>query len=78
MLPESVDLCLIEPSQNRFRRYRVEAGRTLFGEPYLIIEWGRIGKRLRRREEVFGDDRELERRRGELLARRRRHGYAAT
>jgi predicted DNA-binding WGR domain protein len=44
---------------------------TLFGELDLVIEWGRIGARLRQRAEPFSDARW-----NELLARRRRHGYA--
>lgn len=70
-----IDLHLTDPARNRFRRYRVHEDRTLFAEPCLIIEWGRIGTRLRRREEVFASEAALARRLAELLARRRYHGY---
>jgi predicted DNA-binding WGR domain protein len=49
---------------------------TLFGEVCLRIVWGRIGnRRLRERTETFESRDALERRRRELLARRRQHGY---
>jgi len=71
-----VELRLIDPSRNAFRLYGLTACRTLFGEPCLRIQWGRIGnRRVRERSETFQDGEALEHRRAELLARRRQHGY---
>jgi predicted DNA-binding WGR domain protein len=71
-----IELRMVDPAHNRFRLYGLTECRTLFGEPCLIIGWGRIGHRLRRRTEVFADYGLLEHRRSALLARRRRNGYA--
>ena len=74
-----VELRLVNPVENRFRLYRLTECRTLFGELCLRIVWGRIGSRRRReRSEIFADRAALERRREELLGRRRRHGYVST
>ena len=71
-----VELRLIDPKRNAFRLYGLTTTVTLFGEPCLRIQWGRIGnRRVRERTETFPDDVALHRRRGELLERRRRHGY---
>ncbi len=74
----NIELRLIEPAKNRFRLYGMTECRTLFGEACLVIAYGRIGHRLRRREETFTDEPALGRRRRALLARRRRHGYVAS
>jgi predicted DNA-binding WGR domain protein len=77
-LPSDVDveLRLIDPSRNAFRLYGLTACRTLFDEPCLRIQWGRIGnRRVRERSETFKDGEALEHRWAELLARRRQHGY---
>jgi predicted DNA-binding WGR domain protein len=50
-----IELRMVDPARNRFRLYGLTECRTLFGEPCLIIGWGRIGHRLRRRTEVFAD-----------------------
>lgn len=71
---DMVDLRLIEPAQNRRRVWRVTEQLTLFGEVELVIEWGRIGHKLRRRTESDPSG-GIARRRAELLARRRRNGY---
>jgi predicted DNA-binding WGR domain protein len=74
-----LELRLVDPDKNRYRLYGMTETRTLFGEPCLLIAWGRIGApKLRRRTETFADACSLERRRRALLARRRRHGYAIT
>lgn len=75
VLPRDVELRLVDPARNRFRVYGVTADRTLFGELCLVIAWGRVGRPLRRRTEVFADEGVRDRRLRELLARRRRHGY---
>jgi predicted DNA-binding WGR domain protein len=71
-----IELRMVDPVRNRFRLYGLTETRTLFGEPCLVIGWGRIGHRLRSRTEVFADQGLLEHRRKALLARRRRNGYA--
>jgi predicted DNA-binding WGR domain protein len=71
-----IELRMVDPARNRFRLYGLTETRTLFGEPCLIIGWGRIGQRLRSRTEVFADQELLEHRRNALLALRRQHGYA--
>jgi predicted DNA-binding WGR domain protein len=74
-----LELRLVDPAKNRFRIYGLTECRTLFGELCLRIVWGRIGhRRLRERSEVFADALALQRRRAELLGRRRRHGYVST
>jgi predicted DNA-binding WGR domain protein len=74
-----LELRLVDPSKNRFRIYGLTECTTLFGELCLRIVWGRIGnRRPRERSEVFTDRAALERRREELLGRRRRHGYVST
>lgn len=75
--PHDVELRHIDRKRNRFRVYALTTCRTLFGELALMITWGRIGSRLRVRCESFAEAAALVRRRDELLARRRRHGYVA-
>jgi predicted DNA-binding WGR domain protein len=71
-----VELRLIDRSRNRFRVYGLTICQTLFGEACLRVVWGRIGhRRLRERSEMFTNREDLEKRREELLERRRRHGY---
>jgi predicted DNA-binding WGR domain protein len=75
-LEDDIELRLIEPSRNAFRLYGLTVCKTLFGELCLRIQWGRIGnRRVRERSETFSAADALERRRSELLARRRQHGY---
>ena len=74
-----LELRLVDPARNRARLYGITECVTLFGEMCLRIVWGRIGNRhLRERSEVFETREALERRRRELLARRRQHGYTET
>jgi predicted DNA-binding WGR domain protein len=73
------ELRLVDPARNRFRVYGLTECRTLFGELCLRVVWGRIGnRRLHERSELFADRLALQRRRDELLGRRRRHGYVST
>ena len=76
LLDHDVELRLVDATRNRFRVYGLTVCRTLFGEPCLRIVWGRLGnRRLRERSETFVSLEALERRRDELLARRRQHRY---
>jgi predicted DNA-binding WGR domain protein len=71
-----LELRLVDPAKNRARFYGLTECVTLFGELCLRIVWGRLGnRRLRERSETFDNREALERRRAELLARRRQHGY---
>ena len=64
-------------SKNLFRLYRMTPCTTLFGELCLRIEWGRQGRRLRARSEIFQSTLELERRLLQLVKVRKQHGYVA-
>jgi predicted DNA-binding WGR domain protein len=76
LLDQDIELRLVDPSRNAFRLYGLTVTKTLFGELCLRIQWGRIGhRRVRERSETFSGADALERRRSELLARRRQHGY---
>jgi predicted DNA-binding WGR domain protein len=66
----AVELRSVDRERNRFRVYRMWLQPTLFGGTDLVIEWGRIGARLRRRSEDF-----TQARWNELVTRRRRNGY---
>jgi predicted DNA-binding WGR domain protein len=70
-----IELRLVDPQANRFRVYGISETRTLFGEACLVLAWGRIGHALKQRTEIFADGVALDRRRRELLGRRRRRGY---
>jgi predicted DNA-binding WGR domain protein len=74
---QNVALRLVEPARNRFRLYALAETTTLFGEPALLISWGRIGKAPRARTEVFGSCDELQARWRTLVAARAAHGYRA-
>jgi len=74
--PMDLELRLIDPARNARRLYGVTTCTTLFGEPCLRVQWGRIGnRRVRERSEVFASVDALEQRRSELLGCRERHGY---
>jgi predicted DNA-binding WGR domain protein len=76
LLDNDVELRLLDATRNRFRVYGLTVCRTRFGEPCLRIVWGRLGNRhLRERSETFGSAEALERRRDELLNRRRQQCY---
>jgi predicted DNA-binding WGR domain protein len=66
----------IDAKHNRFRVYRIAVCRDLFGAPCVVTEWGRRGRRLRFRSEVFTSDGECERRAAFLALRRRQRGYS--
>lgn len=57
------------------RVYGITEAPTLWTPHGLYIVWGRTGRALRRRIETFDDRAALERRRRELVNRRRAHGY---
>jgi predicted DNA-binding WGR domain protein len=71
-----MEFVLVDPARNRRRFYGLREQETLFGGVELVVTWGRLGQRKRQRSEAFASAAGLARRRGELIARRRRHGYA--
>jgi predicted DNA-binding WGR domain protein len=73
-MPSDIELVDIE----RQRFFAITETPTLFEEHALAIAWGPVGGPLRRRVETFASRAKLERRRRELLARRRRHGYVSS
>ncbi len=76
-LPATIHMRLFDPEHDRLRLYSMREQMTLFGTPELLIEWGRLGHRLRLRIERFPCSEMLEKRKAELLARRHRHGYVS-
>jgi predicted DNA-binding WGR domain protein len=77
MRPDDIELWSLDPSQNRFRVYAIREERTLFGEPCLVVAWGRLGRPLRERTEIFTSGGALSARRSALVALRTKHGYFA-
>lgn len=64
----------IKPEDNRYRQYRVEVVKTLLG--YAVVrEWGRIGKKPRRKETHVSLLAEAETTAARILRTRQRHGY---
>lgn len=71
------DFHSIDAERNRARFYRLIETNNLFGEPCLVIEYGRIGTDLcKRRVEYFGDSFARAVRFGELVRLRKTHGYS--
>jgi predicted DNA-binding WGR domain protein len=69
------ELRQIDAGRNRFRRYHMSECRSLFGEPGLVVAWGRIGRAPRVRVETFPSPAGRKARWTELLTRRDQHGY---
>lgn len=74
-LPVSIHMRLFDPAHDKLRLYALHEQMTLFGCPELLIEWGRLGHKQRLRIERFESRLQLDKRKHELLLRRRRHGY---
>jgi predicted DNA-binding WGR domain protein len=65
----------VDPSLNMARYYRLSLEPSLFGDAALVIEWGRLGTRGRRRLRLFpAMDAAIESWRKIEIAKRRR-GY---
>ena len=80
-----IEFLQVDEAQNRARVYVLEAGYQgqlpLFSrsnEPVLIRAWGRLGRRLKSRVELFGSWEALERAWAIQERRRRRRGYVVT
>jgi predicted DNA-binding WGR domain protein len=54
-MARSVHLVRCDSGRNIARFYRLELGRTLFGEVVLIRRWGRIGTKGRSHETLLTD-----------------------
>jgi len=65
----------VDPARGRLRQYAIAQCRSLFGEPAIFVTWGRIGAATRTRLETFASPQARAKRWGELVARRRAHGY---
>jgi len=72
-----VSLERIDPERNAFRYYVLSIEPTLFEEPSLVREWGRVGRRGRRIVELCPDAAAAKVRLETWLSRKRRRGYGA-
>lgn len=70
-----VDLVRIDPSRRMRRFYRLVISKTLWGEPCLTREWGRIGSPGTVRCEIFLDPEEAEVAALKLARAKIRKGY---
>lgn len=70
-----LELRSVDAGKHRHRRYHIAECESLFGEPALLIAWGRIGAPARVRVEAFANLATRTARYEELLARRHAHGY---
>ena len=68
-------LTRIEPHANRFRYYRIDIVRGLFGDWGLVREWGRVGRGGRRRTDWFDSEAEAKDARFTLHMAKARRGY---
>jgi predicted DNA-binding WGR domain protein len=65
----------IDPARNMARYYVLSIEPTLFDDSSLVREWGRIGKRGRRRIELYRDHGGARIALSAWLARKVRRGY---
>jgi predicted DNA-binding WGR domain protein len=68
-----LDRC--DPSQNISRFYVLRIERSLFGDPTLVREWGRIGYRGRQRIEIHHSEEKAAEALEAWLRRKQRRGY---
>ena len=68
-----LDRC--DPSQNMSRIYVLRIERSLFGDPTLVREWGRIGSRGRQRIEIHHSEEKAAEALESWLRRKQRRGY---
>ena len=64
-----------EPSKNRYRFYRLEIVRGLFGDWGLVREWGRIGSSGRVRTDWFDTEAEAKDARFDIHMAKAKRGY---
>lgn len=79
MLPPS-PRCLvrIDPARNMARFYALSIEPSLFGDPALVQNWGRIGRTGRRRIRLFNSLDEAVRQLEAIEAAKRRRGYVTS
>lgn len=65
-----IELQACDPARNRYRAWRVDAGRDLFGRWNARVTFGRIGCRGRTQRHDFEDVGDVERFIGQCLRRR--------
>ena len=68
-------LTCIDHKLNRFRFYSMSVQYGLFGNFYLIRQWGRIGTRGRSMTQELNTMEEVEEQVEVILKLRKRHGY---
>jgi predicted DNA-binding WGR domain protein len=68
-----LDRC--DPSQDVSRFYVLRIERSLFGDPTLVREWGRIGSRGRQRIEIHPLEEKAAEALEAWLRRKQRRGY---
>ena len=74
-LPGRLCLVSIDPSENRYRFYRLSQQRTLWGEDVLVQTWGRLGTDGQSQLHFLGDAEQVQTAMAKLLRRRLQHGY---
>jgi predicted DNA-binding WGR domain protein len=68
-------LTRIEPEANRFRYYRMEVVRGLFGDWGLVREWGRVGRSGQSRTDWFDSEADAKDARFALQMAKSKRGY---
>lgn len=77
-MSEKLNLLVLErcdPSRNLSRFYILRVEPSLFGEPTLVREWGRIGRRGRQRIEFHSTEDSAAEALETWLRRKQRRGY---
>jgi predicted DNA-binding WGR domain protein len=77
-LPPTLCLMSIDPTENRYRFYRLSHQRTLWGEEVLVQTWGRLGTDGRSQLQFLEDAEQVQTAMAKLLRRRLQHGYHVT
>jgi predicted DNA-binding WGR domain protein len=74
----TIEFTRIEPEYNRYRSYRLELTKDLFGTWALVRSWGRIGRSPRTMVEYFVFRFDAKERAQRIVRRRLAHGYQIT
>ncbi len=77
-LPTTLCLISINPSENRYRFYRISHQRTLWGEDVLVQTWGRLGTDGQSQLLFLDGGEQVRTAMAKLLRRRLQHGYQVT
>jgi predicted DNA-binding WGR domain protein len=73
--PGTLCLLSIDPSENRYRFYRISHQRTLWGEDVLVQTWGRLGTDGQSQLHFLEVGEQVQTAMTKLLRRRLQHGY---